>query len=197
MPHTQKNWPSADELPGIHNPQNLRWMRQKGESWQAYEAFSVYRDIGQTRTLGKAAEKVGKTQSLIDRWSARWSWIDRVASFDANEDWERMVRMREERHELFRKDLDIAGLVLRKLWERLNELDPDKLSWSQWNRAWDTASKNARLAFGQTGESADASPRVSDPEAEAAWAAAVENDPELLDAAALLNAAARRSGQEG
>ena len=33
------------------------WERQQGESTKAYEAFSIYRDMGYQRSLSKVAEK--------------------------------------------------------------------------------------------------------------------------------------------
>lgn len=54
------------------------WERQKGESDQAWEAFKTYRDMDPPRSLARVAGVVGKSVPLMERWSRRWSWVERV-----------------------------------------------------------------------------------------------------------------------
>ena len=58
------------------------WERQNSDTDRAYEAFEVYRDLGQQRSLAKVAQKSGKHITLIERWSSRDSWAVRVVAFD-------------------------------------------------------------------------------------------------------------------
>jgi hypothetical protein len=65
------------------------WERQKEESTQAFEAYVMYRDLGDERSTSKVAQSLSKSKSLIDGWSGKWSWVKRC------EDYERMLdRMR-------------------------------------------------------------------------------------------------------
>lgn len=64
----------------------LPWERQPDESPKAYEAFTVYRDLGKERTLPKVAEQCGKSVSLMSRWSQAHSWVERVNAWDDEAD---------------------------------------------------------------------------------------------------------------
>lgn len=59
------------------------WDKQSNESSKAHAAFSLYLAQGPTRTLAKVAAECTKSESLIRRWSARWSWVERAAEYDA------------------------------------------------------------------------------------------------------------------
>ena len=59
------------------------WDRQPGESAQAYEAARLYFDMGAQRSLEQVRRKLGKSKDLMERWSARWAWVDRAAAWDA------------------------------------------------------------------------------------------------------------------
>lgn len=58
------------------------WERQPGEGTKAYEAFAIYRDMGSDRSIAKVADKLGKSEALLHRWSSRYDWVRRVASWD-------------------------------------------------------------------------------------------------------------------
>jgi hypothetical protein len=60
------------------------WDRQDGESTPAYEAFVTYRDLGAERSLDAVGGKLGKSGSLVSRWSGRWDWVSRAAAYDAH-----------------------------------------------------------------------------------------------------------------
>lgn len=57
--------------------------RRPRESAVAYEAFRTYLMMGPQRSTAKVARACGKHKSLMDRWSARWEWVERVRSFEA------------------------------------------------------------------------------------------------------------------
>jgi len=48
------------------------WEKYSEETPQAYEAFTVYRDLGAGRTFTAVAEKLRKSCSLIRRWKEKW-----------------------------------------------------------------------------------------------------------------------------
>lgn len=64
----------------------LPWERQPNEGTKAFEAFTVYRDLGQERTLPKVAETLNKSVGLISRWSGAHKWVERVAAWDDEAD---------------------------------------------------------------------------------------------------------------
>lgn len=55
---------------------------QPGESAPAFEARRAYVTLGAERSLQAVGAKLGKSGSLISRWSARWSWVDHAAAYD-------------------------------------------------------------------------------------------------------------------
>ena len=56
--------------------------RMKGESAPAYQAFQNYCWMGGDRTLRAVGEKLGKSETLMERWSSRWKWKTRSALYD-------------------------------------------------------------------------------------------------------------------
>jgi hypothetical protein len=60
--------------------------RDADESSKAFEAWTVYRDLGAHRSLQKAAELYyGSTANVrqFQRWSKRFGWVERARAFDA------------------------------------------------------------------------------------------------------------------
>jgi hypothetical protein len=110
-----------------------------GESARAFEAFSHYRDLGASRSTAKVAQELGKAESLMDRWSADWSWVKRAAAWDEEQDhiWRAAVSARQA--EMARRHVDIARRVQEKLVQRLDTLTVDEI---------DVAVKIERQAMG-------------------------------------------------
>lgn len=57
------------------------WERQPKETDPAWEAFQLYRDMGEKRSITKVSQKVDKNRVLIGKWSRRHEWRDRVKAF--------------------------------------------------------------------------------------------------------------------
>jgi hypothetical protein len=57
--------------------------RQTGETAVAFEAFRTYLEMGPSRSLAKVGRALGKSKTLMDRWSKRHAWQTRVAAFEA------------------------------------------------------------------------------------------------------------------
>jgi hypothetical protein len=66
---------------GFH-PDLRMWERQPGESRQAFEAFTLYRDLEAGRSLAKVGRRAGKDVSLMERWSSKWEWVTRAEAYD-------------------------------------------------------------------------------------------------------------------
>lgn len=60
------------------------WLRRVEETEPAYSAFRVYLDMGpqDERNITEVARRLKKSTSLIQGWSSRHSWRERVAAFD-------------------------------------------------------------------------------------------------------------------
>lgn len=62
------------------------WERRTGETTQAFSAFAKYRGMGHGRSLAKVAQELGKSKTIVERWSRQWDWVNRVADHDHDED---------------------------------------------------------------------------------------------------------------
>lgn len=60
------------------------WERQEGESAKAFEAFTIYAGFGADRSLRAVAQQLGKSKTLMDRWSSTYGWVARAAEYDAD-----------------------------------------------------------------------------------------------------------------
>lgn len=72
--------------------------RQPDEGARAWEAFCCYRDMGPKRSITRVAQKLGKSGSMISRWSGRHRWQERVSSWQTEQD----ACAAEDRRELIR-----------------------------------------------------------------------------------------------
>ncbi len=107
------------------------WERQEGESTKAFEAFTIYLNMGADRSLRAVAEKLGKFRTLIERWSSSNAWVERVDAYDAFiqkkaqaeaiKDAVKKVRKMNDRH------IGIALKLQEKAMAALAEMDPDEI----------------------------------------------------------------------
>lgn len=104
------------------------WERQKGESSQAFEAFSSYRDLGAERSTSKVQQKLGKNLRLIQRWSSQWNWVERTRAYDNDLDrvskklTEKAIKSMSDRH------IKLAMQVQAKAIAALGELETENMS---------------------------------------------------------------------
>ena len=59
----------------------LPFEQQPRESNKAFAAFSLYLSLGPERSLNVVRKKLGKSARLIQRWSGKFDWTERVAAF--------------------------------------------------------------------------------------------------------------------
>src|SRR5215212_12147936 len=69
-------------LPNVENLFDAPWDRRPEESAPAFEAFCVYRGQGSQRSLRRVASALGKSRSLIFRWSSAHEWRGRALAWD-------------------------------------------------------------------------------------------------------------------
>lgn len=104
------------------------WERQKGESEKAFEAFAIYRDMGEKRTLTAVAEKLQKSGSLIRRWKDRWDWVERVRAYDNGLEKEARAKAIKDRKDMTDRHIKIAMQLQKKALEALTSLEVEAMS---------------------------------------------------------------------
>lgn len=104
------------------------WERQKGESAQAYEAFATYRDMGTERSIRAVSQKLGKSKTLIDRWSREKSWVERVRAYDNELAKEAKAKAVKDRKAMTERHIGIAMQLQKKALEALSSLSVEDMS---------------------------------------------------------------------
>ena len=59
--------------PGTRMSTDNVWLSTAQESTCAFETFSCYRDMGPARSTAEVARALGRSKTLMDRWSARYA----------------------------------------------------------------------------------------------------------------------------
>ena len=67
------------------------WERRQSESEQAWQAFRIYRDGNDERSQARVVAGLGKSRTLIERWTKRHDWSARVLEYDR---WWNMERLK-------------------------------------------------------------------------------------------------------
>lgn len=63
------------------------WLRLRNETGPAFQAFAIYRDMKpEERSLAKVRVVLGKSRTLVERWSTIWNWVERVEAWDRYQD---------------------------------------------------------------------------------------------------------------
>jgi hypothetical protein len=100
-----------------------RWERQHTESTKAFAAFTLYRDMGLDRSLMKVAEQLGKSGTLMSRWSSQWEWVRRTAEYEDHVERQKRIRAERSLGDAKERHARIAQQLQSKLVERLISLD--------------------------------------------------------------------------
>lgn len=103
--------------------------RMPREPALAWNAFTVYRDMGPTRTLERTAQTLGRVSGyvrVLEEWSQRWKWGQRCLKWDAFVDakarqavLERMPQWEQQRQEYLRRSMEVASMIESRLMEQL------------------------------------------------------------------------------
>ncbi len=125
------------------------WERQGGESVQAFEAFTVYRDLGPARSVTKVARELDKSRALVGRWSRQFAWVMRATAYDREQDRLFLAEQAQARRDIARRHAKLAQAVQSKAVARLQALDPRELSPSELLRYIQVAAEIERKAVGE------------------------------------------------
>jgi hypothetical protein len=131
------------------------------ESAKAFEAFCAYRDMGPGRSVAKVGLALGKSTTLMARWSGRWAWVARVATWDADTAVKVAMAQQEEIVEMRSRHARISAAFLGKVVSGLAKLDPAELKPGELTRMFDVAMKAERTSRGASSETRDARPVVA------------------------------------
>lgn len=100
------------------------WERQGGESVKAFEAFTVYLEMGDERSLRAVGQRLGKSRALIERWSRTYQWVERVASYDADVQRKAHAKAVDKRRKMVDRHISIALKMQEKALKALEQMDP-------------------------------------------------------------------------
>lgn len=104
------------------------WERQPGETTQAFEAFELYCKMGSERSIRKVAQKMAKTDSLLRRWSSRWSWVNRARDYDNEIRRKEVIAEKKQFREMKQRHISMAIQLQKKAFEALRNLPPEELT---------------------------------------------------------------------
>ena len=98
------------------------WERQDGETPKAFEAFSVYLELGTIRSVRAAAQKCSKNASLFMRWSAANKWVERAAAHDEELRRQAFEKRKQETRNMQTRQLQTAIIIQKKALEAINKM---------------------------------------------------------------------------
>ena len=104
------------------------WERQKGESAQAFEAFSIYLDMGTERSLKAVSQQLSKSLPLIKRWSREKEWQERVRAYNNDVEREARKKVIADRKTMTKRHIGIAMQLQKKALEALENLSVEDMT---------------------------------------------------------------------
>lgn len=120
------------------------WERRSGESAEAYAAFSLYRDMAYRtedaegnlkisdvplvrRSARAVAIQVGKNESLLERWSVTWDWVNRAEAYDRFIDAEALRKANAKLADMRARHIALAKIMQVKGAQAMNSVKPDDI----------------------------------------------------------------------
>ena len=104
------------------------WERQKGESVQAFGAFSIYLEMGAERSLRAVCQECTKSIPLIKRWSSTHKWVERAAAYDTELQRQAYAAAVRRNRKMIERHIRTALQMQEKALLALEELNPADLS---------------------------------------------------------------------
>jgi hypothetical protein len=128
------------------------WDRRGNETTQAFEAFASYRDMGVHRSNARVGQALGKSTTLMDRWSTRHEWVHRAATFDARKDAVQTAAAIDEVGAMARRHAGIAFAIIAKAYHKLKDADADEFTVETAVKAIDLGVRIERISRGESTE---------------------------------------------
>lgn len=128
------------------------WERQPEETSRAFEAFTVYRDMGAERSINKTCQKLNKNRTTIADWSTKYNWVKRCEEWDKEQD--RIARQEQLKaiKSMRNRHAGMAKAMIVKAGRALQKIPDDEIKASDISRMIEVASKLERISRGDVGE---------------------------------------------
>jgi hypothetical protein len=110
-------------VPPSFCPDREPWEQQRGESRQAYAAWTAYRDMEEPRTYRRLAQDLDRSVTLIGGWGSKWRWQQRLAAYVAYIEKVRMAERISAIKEMDERHASVAKLGLEKVEAALNSIN--------------------------------------------------------------------------
>lgn len=113
---------------GKANKPAAAWLQQPKETAVAFAAFREYCEMDpEERSLRKVAKKLGKSGALIDRWSSRNNWQERVLAHDREVAREAYEASKIEVRKMARRHVALGKNLQAKAIQALSNLQPEEM----------------------------------------------------------------------
>jgi hypothetical protein len=122
--------------------------RLEGESADAYAACVAYCALGHARSTAKVGQQLGKSKTLMDRWSARWHWVARAAAWDTALAAQTQAAYADEATAIARAHAQEAAKLREMALYALAACDRENLPAAVALRLWTEAIRIERLSLG-------------------------------------------------
>jgi len=129
------------------------WEKQKNEREKPFQAFKIYRDLGDERSYAKVCKELSKSQVLIQRWATEFKWKERIAAYETYLD---QVKVREHEKNVIKmkeRHAKLATAFQNKIVEKMQSFNPERLSPKDMAMWLDISVKVERLSRGEVTES--------------------------------------------
>lgn len=141
------------------------WDRRSNEPPKAFRAFTIYRDMGPSRSIDKAYLSFSQQHTAIEKqpsgkraagiwqdWSRTYDWVKRAAAYDEWIDKELQKQILEERVnaviEMNQRHINMAKAMQGKVIQRLQSIQPEDLKPFDVRSWFEIAVKIERLILG-------------------------------------------------
>lgn len=111
-------WIPAERQPPIVWKGNM-WDRQPREGGAMWNAFRIYRDMGDDRSLADLKEHPGTRlrPSTLDGYCSKWKWNERVRAYDEMMDQRRIRKAKRELDKMTERHIN-SGVALQDIGEQ-------------------------------------------------------------------------------
>lgn len=104
------------------------WERQSGETEKAYQAFSIYRDMTENRSIKAVCDEIGKSYQAVFRWVTKYEWKERVRLYDNWLEHEARKNIIKQKEKMIAQQLKIARAIQAKALKAFGEADESKMT---------------------------------------------------------------------
>lgn len=139
------------------------WDRQPGESAKRWGQFTVYRDLGRTRTLKRAAERLNLTHRTAQQYAFAYRWVARCEAFDRHLDDQWVAAIKDRQRRMVQDHLKLSAVFHEKALEAVTALVGQNLNATEAARLADTWSKLIRFALGEPDQNVAVTGRAGQP----------------------------------